>query len=128
MDGPQQNRLWVVYSSVFEFNSSTTSCLAHASSLFCSSTDTNNPLHYYNHDTIKTSDGMLNIVTDTKAKTFQIFDEDKKKQIGSNATTRFMRTGMLQSWNKFCFIGGVAEFSVKLPGKSNVGGLWPAGK
>ena len=33
---------------------------------------------------------------------------------------------MLQGWNKFCMIGGIVEFSAKLPGKSSVGGLWPA--
>lgn len=33
---------------------------------------------------------------------------------------------MLQTWNKFCFTGGIIEARAKLPGKSNVGGLWPA--
>lgn len=36
-------------------------------------------------------------------------------------------SGMLQSWNKFCFTGGVLEMSVQLPGGSaNASGLWPA--
>ena len=34
--------------------------------------------------------------------------------------------GMLQSWNKFCFTGGLVEASVMLPGYNNVRGLWPA--
>jgi len=33
---------------------------------------------------------------------------------------------MLQTWNKFCFTGGIVEAKVQLPGKSEVGGLWPA--
>ena len=33
---------------------------------------------------------------------------------------------MLQSWNKFCFTGGIIEFDVMLPGQPTVGGLWPA--
>lgn len=36
------------------------------------------------------------------------------------------RGGMLQSWNKFCFRGGIVLASVQLPGYTNVGGLWPA--
>ncbi|KAL0959642.1 hypothetical protein HGRIS_011344 [Hohenbuehelia grisea] len=34
--------------------------------------------------------------------------------------------GMISSWNKFCFTGGLLETSVVLPGMSNVMGLWPA--
>ena len=34
--------------------------------------------------------------------------------------------GMIQSWNKFCFTGGLVVASVVLPGFSNVAGLWPA--
>ena len=36
------------------------------------------------------------------------------------------RSAMLQSWNKFCFTGGLVETSVVLPGINNVVGLWPA--
>ncbi|KAF8222139.1 glycoside hydrolase family 16 protein, partial [Tricholoma matsutake] len=34
--------------------------------------------------------------------------------------------GMMMSWNKFCFTGGLVETSVTLPGTNNVVGLWPA--
>ncbi|EIM81775.1 glycoside hydrolase family 16 protein [Stereum hirsutum FP-91666 SS1] len=34
--------------------------------------------------------------------------------------------GMVQTWNKFCFTGGIVETSVVLPGINNVMGLWPA--
>lgn len=36
------------------------------------------------------------------------------------------RGGMLQSWNKFCFRGGLFQARVQLPGYRTVGGLWPA--
>ncbi|KAI6026982.1 glycoside hydrolase family 16 protein [Pisolithus marmoratus] len=36
------------------------------------------------------------------------------------------KSGMVQSWNKFCFTGGLIETSVVLPGSNNVHGLWPA--
>lgn len=36
------------------------------------------------------------------------------------------RSGMLQSWNKFCFTGSAyIEVSVSLPGNNRVGGFWP---
>lgn len=35
-------------------------------------------------------------------------------------------SGMMSTWNKFCFTGGMVEVSVILPGVHNVVGLWPA--
>ncbi|KAI0063315.1 glycoside hydrolase family 16 protein [Artomyces pyxidatus] len=35
-------------------------------------------------------------------------------------------SGMIQSWNKFCFTGGMIEVAVQLPGSSKKPGLWPA--
>jgi beta-glucan synthesis-associated protein KRE6 len=34
--------------------------------------------------------------------------------------------GLMTSWNKFCFTGGLIETSVSLPGTNNIVGLWPA--
>jgi len=34
--------------------------------------------------------------------------------------------GLVSSWNKFCFTGGILLASVSLPGNSEVPGLWPA--
>ncbi|TFK84551.1 glycoside hydrolase family 16 protein [Polyporus arcularius HHB13444] len=34
--------------------------------------------------------------------------------------------GMMSTWNKFCFTGGLVEASVMLPGFNNIHGLWPA--
>ncbi|KAI0789619.1 beta-glucan synthesis-associated [Abortiporus biennis] len=34
--------------------------------------------------------------------------------------------GMISTWNKFCFTGGMVETAVVLPGINNVVGLWPA--
>ncbi|KAF7360596.1 GH16 domain-containing protein [Mycena venus] len=34
--------------------------------------------------------------------------------------------GMISSWNKFCFTGGLIVANVMLPGATNVFGLWPA--
>ncbi|KZT06001.1 glycoside hydrolase family 16 protein [Laetiporus sulphureus 93-53] len=35
-------------------------------------------------------------------------------------------SGMITTWNKFCFTGGIVEVSVSLPGTNNVVGFWPA--
>jgi beta-glucan synthesis-associated protein KRE6 len=34
--------------------------------------------------------------------------------------------GMMSTWNKFCFTGGMIVTAVSLPGVDNVMGLWPA--
>ncbi|ESK82846.1 glycoside hydrolase family 16 protein [Moniliophthora roreri MCA 2997] len=34
--------------------------------------------------------------------------------------------GMMTTWNKFCFTGGLIVANAMLPGMSNVAGLWPA--
>ncbi|KZS95716.1 glycoside hydrolase family 16 protein [Sistotremastrum niveocremeum HHB9708] len=34
--------------------------------------------------------------------------------------------GMMSTWNKFCFTGGMVLASVQLPGFNNILGLWPA--
>lgn len=34
--------------------------------------------------------------------------------------------GMMSTWNKFCFTGGMVVAGVTLPGTSDVSGLWPA--
>lgn len=36
------------------------------------------------------------------------------------------QSGMLQSWNKFCFQGGYIEFSIIQPGSQTTSGYWPA--
>jgi beta-glucanase (GH16 family) len=35
-------------------------------------------------------------------------------------------SGMMSTWNKFCFTGGYTVASVQLPGSNDVVGLWPA--
>lgn len=36
------------------------------------------------------------------------------------------KSGMVNSWNKFCFTGGYMEMTLKLPGSDKVPGFWPA--
>jgi beta-glucan synthesis-associated protein KRE6 len=88
---------------------------------------TNNPLHWYSHDAVKTSNGVLNITLDIHPETFTYHTNGKNSSQTINITKEF-RSGMVQSWNKFCFIGGIIEISAKLPGDPKTGGLWPASR
>lgn len=66
-------------------------------------------LEWYDPSTITTRNGALEI---TLSKT-------------PNHDLDYMG-GMIQTWNKFCFTGGILEASVTLPGSNNIHGLWPA--
>lgn len=64
---------------------------------------------WYDPGQITTRDGYLSIVMD------QIPENDLP-----------YRSGMLQSWNKFCFTGGYIEVSISLPGPNQeTQGYWP---
>jgi beta-glucanase (GH16 family) len=78
---------------------------------------------FYNSSYVSTEDGMLKIRTQSKKTTWQRFDHVKKKWKMEHA---YFNSGMVQSWNKFCFTGGILEVDVILPGDPNIGGLWPA--
>ncbi|KAG1731015.1 glycoside hydrolase family 16 protein [Suillus lakei] len=71
-----------------------------------------NDLEWYDPSQVTTKAGALQI---TLAKT----------DPASNHNLTY-RSGMVQTWNKFCFTGGLIEASVILPGSNNVHGLWPA--
>ncbi|KAI5120828.1 hypothetical protein M0805_007016 [Coniferiporia weirii] len=68
-----------------------------------------NNLEWYDPAAITTKDGALHITLSAK------------KTHGLN-----YQGGMMSTWNKFCFTGGLLETSVSLPGANNIVGLWPA--
>lgn len=65
-------------------------------------------LEWYDPDAVTTGGGTLNIKFDA----FQ------------NHNLNY-RSGMLQSWNKLCFKGGMVETSLSLPGAGDTSGFWP---
>lgn len=86
---------------------------------------TNDALHYYSAANAATNEDGELVIT-TEAVDTDILgqnDEDPKKKLHEK---KHFRSAMLQSWNKFCFTGGIVEAKVTLPGKGSVGGLWPA--
>ncbi|KAH9476791.1 Beta-glucan synthesis-associated protein KRE6 [Psilocybe cubensis] len=70
-------------------------------------------LEWYDPMQATTSDGYLRLRI------------DKVDDIADNHNLQY-RSGMIQSWNKFCFTGGIIEAGIILPGSNNVSGLWPA--
>jgi beta-glucanase (GH16 family) len=68
-----------------------------------------NNLEWYDPSMVTTVGGALQVTLDRKP----------------NHDLNYMG-GLISSWNKFCFTGGLIEASVSLPGRSDVFGLWPA--
>ncbi|KAE9409963.1 glycoside hydrolase family 16 protein [Gymnopus androsaceus JB14] len=68
-----------------------------------------NNLEWYDPQAVTTANGSLVI-------TFS-----QKETHGLN-----YQGGMISTWNKFCFTGGLFEASVMLPGINNIVGMWPA--
>eukprot|EP00566_Odontella_aurita_P007245 CAMPEP_0113567588 /NCGR_PEP_ID=MMETSP0015_2-20120614/23356_1 /TAXON_ID=2838 /ORGANISM="Odontella" /LENGTH=717 /DNA_ID=CAMNT_0000469993 /DNA_START=237 /DNA_END=2390 /DNA_ORIENTATION=+ /assembly_acc=CAM_ASM_000160 len=81
-------------------------------------------LHFYNSTMVTTDeDGMLRIsskIGKTEWNRYDAVDREWKHE------TKHYKSGMVQSWDKFCFTGGIVEFDVVLPGDPFIGGLWPA--
>ncbi|KAH9875112.1 hypothetical protein J1614_004601 [Plenodomus biglobosus] len=65
-------------------------------------------LEWYDPDAAYTENGTL------------VFKFDQIKNHGLD-----YRSGMVQSWNKFCYKGGHVEASISLPGRGDVSGFWP---
>jgi Beta-glucan synthesis-associated protein SKN1/KRE6/Sbg1 len=85
---------------------------------------TNDALHYYSPNMVRTNhDGQL-VITSIAADTSVVgYDDVKRKR---THVVKHFKSAMIQSWNKFCFTGGIIEAEAILPGDPNVGGLWPA--
>jgi len=80
-------------------------------------------MQFYNSSTVTTGDGYLKIKTIMQKTGWNRYDHVKKEW--KHHVTNFS-SGMVQSWNKFCFTGGIVEVDVIFPGDPFIGGLWPA--
>jgi beta-glucan synthesis-associated protein KRE6 len=85
---------------------------------------TNNAQHYYSPMNAYTNENG-ELIIKTEAADSEVIGYDDVKREKTHVTKHF-RSAMLQTWNKFCFTGGIVEAEVIMPGKSNIGGLWPA--
>ena len=80
-------------------------------------------LQFYNSSAVTTENGMLRISTTIGKTTWNRYDHVNKEW--RLEQTNFT-SGMVQSWEKFCFTGGIVEIDVIFPGEPYIGGLWPA--
>jgi len=81
-------------------------------------------LQFYNSSTVSTTDdGLLEIRSKVEKTEWEQIDPIKNKR---KTVTKHFSSGMVQSWNKFCFTGGIIEVDVIFPGDPYIGGLWPA--
>lgn len=81
-------------------------------------------LHFYNSSAVSTTDdGMLTIRSLLEKTEWNRYNEVDKEWLHE---TKHFKSGMIQSWNKFCFTGGIVEVDIVLPGEPDIGGLWPA--
>ena len=85
----------------------------------------NQAIQFYNSSPsyVTTRDGSL-VLTTRAIKTTWATGYDPQGK--AYTETKNYTSGMVQTWNKFCFTGGVLELSIKLPGHADSGGLWPA--
>ncbi|KAJ6470524.1 beta-glucan synthesis-associated [Mycena sanguinolenta] len=70
-------------------------------------------LEWYDPSAITTKDGALHLTL------------SKVTDPADNHNMTY-KSGMMSTWNKFCFTGGLIVVNVMLPGTTNVFGLWPA--
>jgi beta-glucanase (GH16 family) len=86
---------------------------------------TNEELQFYDSSYVTTRDGSLILKTTAEKTHWKEYDAATNVE---HEMTRNYTSAMLQSWNQFCFTGGVLEMSIQLPGGSRegVGGMWPA--
>lgn len=84
---------------------------------------TNGALHYYSPDNVRTENGNLIITSEAKTTPFVGFNDTLGKNV---LDSKNFKSAMMQTWNKFCFTGGIVEAEIQMPGKSDVAGLWPA--
>ena len=76
---------------------------------------TNEALQFYDENAVRTNNGVLTITPKAKSVTFDALNDDTKKY---HKKTKHFTSGMIQSWNKFCFTGGIVEVRAKLPGEA----------
>jgi beta-glucan synthesis-associated protein KRE6 len=81
-------------------------------------------LHFYNSSFVTTTeDGKLKIQAISDRTEWNRYDYMKKTW---KHETTYFKSGMVQSWEKFCFTGGIVEVDIIFPGDPFIGGLWPA--
>lgn len=83
----------------------------------------------YKPEQVMVQDGQLLLILDDKnssAVRHGVAGSVSAPTLATDVVYANKTSGMVQSWNKFCFTGGYVEFSVKLPGTAQQSGFWAA--
>jgi beta-glucanase (GH16 family) len=72
--------------------------------------DATNDMEYYDPRGASTAGGYL---------VLNMTEQDPEENHGFNYSS-----GMIQTWNQFCFTGGYIEVAVNLPGSPHTAGFW----
>jgi beta-glucanase (GH16 family) len=85
--------------------------------------DVNMGIEFYksSKEYVTTKNGNLVINTEAVKTSYISWDSTNLKP---EKLTKNYTSGMVQTWNKFCFTGGVLELSIKLPGHADSGGIY----
>jgi beta-glucanase (GH16 family) len=78
-------------------------------------------LQNYKPNKVKVAGGALQLTMAEEVTEAVLNSVNGTRLVKMNKTS-----GMVQSWNKFCFTGGYAEFAIKLPGNAVDSGFWAA--
>lgn len=70
---------------------------------------------------VTTRDGSLVLTTRAVKTSWTEWDKDRLRP---QQYTKNYTSGMIQTWNKFCFTGGVLEMGIDLPGDADSGGSY----
>ena len=81
-------------------------------------------MNKYNESLATTKGGKLQLRMSNRAARYPTAQYDKEGLMIYD--TAPIQTAMVQTWNKFCFTGGIVEMSAKMPGEAYAAGLWPA--
>ncbi|KAF9908177.1 hypothetical protein EC991_010198 [Linnemannia zychae] len=81
-------------------------------------------LEHYSSDKVTTRNGQLEITLQRDPVSSPGASAQKRDGSGASSVWKYT-SGMLQSWNKMCFQGGILEVSVSLPGSPSKAGLKP---
>ncbi|KAF9538294.1 hypothetical protein EC957_006942 [Mortierella hygrophila] len=82
-------------------------------------------LENYSSDQVTTKNGQLEITLQRDPAHPSPSGAKFQKRDGSSSSAWKYTSGMLQSWNKMCFQGGILEVAVSLPGSPTKAGLKP---
>jgi beta-glucanase (GH16 family) len=84
-------------------------------------------VRWYDPAAVTTNNGALEIMLSAKPQHGLNFTGQSRSRFArSELPCEKSSGGIVSTWNKFCFTGGLVEVAVTLPGSPTIPGFWPA--